>query len=37
MISCENSNISAIDHFTDINKMGQIGSGAYREKIEMYI
>ena len=34
MISCENSNISAIDHFTDINKMVQIGSGAYREKID---
>ena len=34
MISCENSNISVIDHFTDINKMVQIGSGAYREKID---
>ena len=34
MISCENSNINVIDHFTDINKMVQIGSGAYREQID---
>ena len=34
MIACENSNISAIDHFTDVNKMVQIGSGAYREQID---
>ena len=33
-ISCENSNISVVDHFTDVNKMVQIGSGAYREKID---
>ncbi len=34
MISCKNSNISVIDHFTDVNKMVQIGSGAYREQID---
>jgi len=33
-IACENSNISVIDHFTDVNKMVQIGSGAYREQID---
>lgn len=34
MITCENSNISIIDHFTDVNKMVQIGSEAYREQID---
>lgn len=34
MSACENSNISVIDHFTDVNKMVQIGSGAYREQID---
>lgn len=33
-ISCKNSGINAIDHFTDVNKMVQIGSGAYREQID---
>ena len=33
-ISCENSGIAVIDHFTDVNKMVQIGSGAYREQID---
>ena len=33
-ISCENSNISVRDHFTDVNKMVQIGSGAHREQID---
>ncbi len=33
-ISCENSDISILDHFTDVNKMVQIGSGAYREQID---
>ena len=33
-ISCENSNINVLDHFTDINKMVQIGLGAYREQID---
>ena len=33
-ISCENSGIAVIDHFTDANKMVQIGSGAYREQID---
>ena len=32
MISCENSNINVTDHFTDINKMVQIGSGAIRKQ-----
>ena len=33
-IACENSGILVIDHFTDVNKMVQIGSGAYREQID---
>ena len=33
-IACENSSIAVIDHFTDVNKMVQIGSGAYREQID---
>ena len=33
-IACENSDIAVIDHFTDANKMVQIGSGAYREQID---
>ena len=33
-VSCENSDISILDHFTDANKMVQIGSGAYREQID---
>ena len=32
-ISCQNSDISVLDHFTDVNKMVQIGSGAYRKQI----
>ena len=30
--ACENSNINVLDHFTDINKMVQIGSGAERKQ-----
>ena len=30
--SCENSNINVLDHFTDINKMVKIGSGAERKQ-----
>ena len=33
-ISCQNSDISVLDHFTDVNKMVQIGSEAYREQID---
>ena len=33
-ISYQNSDISVLDHFTDVNKMVQIGSGAYREQID---
>lgn len=33
-ISCDNSDISVLDHFTDVNKMVKIGSGAYREQID---
>ena len=33
-ISCENSDISVLDHFIDVSKMVQIGSGAYREQID---
>ena len=30
--SCENSGITAIDHFVDVNKMVEIGSSAKREQ-----
>lgn len=33
-ISCENSEISVFEHFIDVNKMVQIGSGAYRKQID---
>ena len=33
-ISCENSDISVLDHFIDVSKMVQIGSGAYREQVD---
>ena len=33
-ISCENSDVSILDHFTDVNKMVQIGSEDYREQID---
>ena len=32
--SCENSNISQKDHFIDVSKMVQIGSGAYRKQVD---
>jgi DNA-damage-inducible protein D len=32
--SCENSGNTIIDHFPDVRKMVQIGSNAYREKID---
>ena len=33
-MSCQNSDISVLDHFIDVSKMVQIGSGAYREQID---
>ena len=33
-ISCQNSDISILDHFIDVSKMVQIGSGSYREQID---
>lgn len=30
-IACENSNVNSLDHFADVSKMVQIGSGAQRE------
>ena len=33
-ISCQNSNISVLDHFIGVSKMVQIGSGAYRQQID---
>ena len=33
-MSCQNSDISILDHFIDVSKMVQIGSGAYREQID---
>ena len=32
--SCENSDISQKDHFIDVSKMVQIGSGAYRKQVD---
>ena len=32
--ACENSDISAFEHFPDVRKMVQIGSGAYTEQID---
>jgi len=31
-ISCENSDFNALDHFIDVSKMVQIGSGAERKQ-----
>ena len=31
-ISCENSDVNALDHFIDVSKMVQIGSGAERKQ-----
>ena len=31
-ISCQNSDISILDHFINVSKMVQIGSGAFREQ-----
>lgn len=33
-ISCQNSDISILDHFIDVSKMVQSGSGSYREQID---
>ena len=33
-MSCQNSDISVLDHFIDVSKMVQIGSGTYREQID---
>ena len=33
-ISCQNSDISILDHFIDVSKMVQIGSESYREQID---
>ncbi len=30
--ACQNSDISVVDHFVDVDKMVQIGSGAYRKQ-----
>ncbi len=32
--ACKNSDISVLEHFPDVRKMVQIGSGAYREQID---
>ncbi len=32
IVACENSKTSKIEHFTDINKMVNIGLGAYRKQ-----
>ena len=33
-ISCQNSDTGVLDHFIGVNKMVQIGSGAYRKQID---
>ena len=33
-ISCQNSDTGLLDHFIGVNKMVQIGSGAYRKQID---
>ena len=33
-MSCQNSDISILDHFIGVSKMVKIGSGAYREQID---
>ncbi len=33
-IACENSNVNALDHFVEADKMVQIGSGAKRKQID---
>ena len=33
-VSCENSDITVLDHFTNVNKMVPIGSGAYRKQVD---
>ena len=32
--SCKGSNINVLDHFIDVSKMVEIGSGAYRQKLD---
>lgn len=33
-MSCQNSDISILDHFIDVSKMVKTGSGVYREQID---
>ncbi len=32
--SCDNSNVNVLDHFVEVAKMVEIGSGAHREQID---
>ena len=34
ILSCKNSNINDLEHFTDVSKMVEIGSGALRKQID---
>ena len=36
-IACQNSNAKVVDHFIDISKMVQIGSGAYRKQLDYHL
>lgn len=36
-VACQNSNAQVVDHFTDVNKMVQIGSGAYRKQLDYHL
>ena len=36
-IACQNSNAQVVDHFIDISKMVQIGSGAYRKELDYHL
>ena len=33
-IACQNSKVDILDHFTDVSKMVQVGSGAYRKQVD---
>ena len=34
MLACKNSGLDASDHFVDLNKMVEIGSGAEKQVID---
>ena len=36
-VACQNSNAQVVDHFIDVSKMVQIGSGAYRKQLDYHL